>query len=466
MRWLSSVLVLLVLGQGCSDSNVGEASAAECLAPRAECGGVCVNPMTDPSNCSACGQACEPGQYCSEGACSDGCTGSLTACGQSCVNPLGDPEHCGQCDRVCWTGLSCVQGACVVGQGSGGAAGTGGTSSSGGTPNSDPRVRVSNSEFSKCGQRIFMNGVNTPWNNWNDFGGDYDRTFWSNHYRDLHDAGVNSSRVWITCSGEVGIDIAADGTVLGATAAHWADLDSFFAIAEEQQIHVMATLMSFDHFDSGAEARWDAWIASDANIDSFVENYLIPFLERYGQSPYLWSIDLINEPDWVYEESNIPFDRLRAYFARAARAIHQNSEVLVTVGMASPKHSANCSGCEQLISDAELRKSVDDPAVYLDFYSPHYYDWVGEQWGNTLHRSPALTGYPTDKPLMIGEFPARGTAGYTLTEDIKAALAFGWKGTMPWTSNGVDRNGGFAEVSVAATAFRDANPSLVFPACQ
>lgn len=118
------------------------------------------------------------------------------------------------------------------------------------------------------------------------------------------------------------VEIAADGSVLGATDAHWEDLDSFFAIAEERQVYVMATLMSFDHFEDGAEARWKAWIESDQNIDSYLENYLIPFLE------------------------------------------------------------------------------------------PH-----------------------------------------------------GWQGTMPWTSNGVDRNGGFAEVSAAAASFRDARPWLVFPSC-
>lgn len=353
-----------------------------------------------------------------------------------------------------------MQGACVRTDGAGG------TSNTPEMPSSDPRIRVSGTEFRKCGRRIFMNGANTPWNRWNDFGGDYDASWWSEHFRELHEAGVNASRVWITCSGEVGIEIEPDGTVLGATAAHWEHLDDFFAIAEQRQIHVMATLMSFDHFEHGAGAHWRAWIESDANIDSYVENYLLPFLERYGDSPYLWAIDLMNEPDWVHEESRISFDRLRAYFARAARAIHENSEVLVTVGMATPKYNAACNDCTNEIADAELRKAVDDPDVYLDFYSPHYYDWVGELWGNPLYSSPALTGFAVDKPLVLGEHPARGTAGHTLTEDLMAALGYGWQGTMPWTSNGVDANGGFSQVSVAATALRDARPELVFPPCE
>ena len=243
-------------------------------------------------------------------------------------------------------------------------------------------------------------------------------------------------------------------------------LATFSPIGEGGQIYVMPTLMSFDHFEDGAASRWRAWIASDENIDSYVQNYLVPFLERYRDNPYLWSIDLMNEPDWAYERADISFDRLRAYFARAARAIHANSEVLVTVGMAAPKYNAACVGCEPSINDRQLREAVDDPGVYLDFYSPHYYDWVADVWGNSLHNSPAGLNFPVGKPLMFGEHPARGTSGHTLTEDLEAAFAKGWQGTMPWTSNGVDRNGGFAEVSAAAASFRDARPGLVFPVCR
>jgi hypothetical protein len=468
---ISSATLLAALVAGCSGgAGVGDASVSECRTPRLECGRDCVSPISDPAHCGSCGHACEPGQYCSAGVCSEGCTGALTACGFSCVDPVTDAAHCGRCGRSCWPGASCVQGACVVVQGTGGTSGGdgtsgGGASGTGDTPN-DARIRVSGGEFRKCGRRIFMNGANTPWNNWNDFGGNYDESWWSAHYRELREAGLNSSRVWLTCSGEVGIDIDSDGTVHGATPAHWQDLDSLFRIAEQQRIHVLATLMSFDHFRQPFAARWQAWILSDQAIDSYVNNYLIPLLERYRDSPYLWAIDLMNEPDWAYERSNIPLHRLRAYFARAARAIHENSEVLVTIGVAMPKYVGLCSGCEHSFADAELRGAVDDPDAYLDFYSPHYYDWMGELWGNVVYSTPGLSGFPTDKPLLLGEHPARGTSGHTLTEDLKAALAYGWQGTLPWTSNGVDANGGFSEVSSASSAFSDAHPSLVFPACE
>jgi len=450
-----SAVVLMILIQACLDGALPEEppDVPDCAGSTVACGQSCVDLLTDPASCGGCGVTCEADEYCSAGACSGSCAEGALACGRSCVDPLNDSAHCGGCDQPCGSGFQCVEAACLL------------PGSDGEGPSADPRITVFGNEFRKCGRRIVMNGANTPWHAWDDFGGDYDPSWWSNHYLELHEAGVNSSRVWITCSGEVGIDIQPDGAVLGATPAHWEALDSYFAIAGERQIYVMATLMSFDHFEEGAELRWKAWLASDEKIDSYVNNYLVPFLERYRGNPYLWSIDLMNEPDWVHERSSISFDRLRAYFARAARAIHEHSDVLVTVGMASPKYSAACVGCTPEIGDAELRRALDHEEVYLDFYSPHYYDWVGDVWGNTLHQSPAASGFDPDKPAILGEHSARGTADHTLSEDIEAALAQGWQGTMPWTSNGVDRNGGFAEVSTAAAAFQSSHPSLVFPAC-
>jgi hypothetical protein len=52
-----------------------------------------------------------------------------------------------------------------------------------------------------------------------------------------------------------------------------------------------------------------------------------------------------------------------------------------------------------------------------------------------------------------------------LSEDLEAAYLNGWSGLLPWTSNRVDSNGGWEEVSAAASAFT-ADPehaAAVFP---
>ena len=199
---LSSAVVLWLLTQGClEDPGVeGQPESRDCAAPTVDCGLACSDLSTDPTSCGACGNLCTASEYCSAGECVDECTGGTTACDRSCLDLANDEGHCGGCDRPCAAGFLCAEGACTNG-----------------SPSNDLRIRISGAAFNVCGRPIFMNGANTPWNEWDDFGGNYDATWWSSHYADLREVGVNSSRVWITCSGEVGIDIGSDGAVLGAT---------------------------------------------------------------------------------------------------------------------------------------------------------------------------------------------------------------------------------------------------------
>lgn len=332
------------------------------------------------------------------------------------------------------------------------------------------RITVSGTEFRAGTSRVWMNGCNTPWDAWNDFGGSYDHAFWDDHYSKLHAQGVNASRVWITCSGEVGINIDTSGAVSGATDAHWEDLDDFFKVAQSRGIYVMATLMSFDHFKDSYPTyqRWRNFINSDANVDSYINNYVIPFVKRYGDNPALWSIDLVNEPEWATTSEGsgtIEWSRFQSYFAKAAAAIHKNSQVLVTVGMAVIKYNSDAMD-GNMISDAKLQAALPDPAAKLDFYSPHHYPWEIEYFGTPMYESPSsYFGEAQTKPCLIGESPANGSGatGRSLTEDFENALTNGWQGVLPWTSNGVDSNGGFDALVPATDAFRDKHSALVGP---
>ena len=132
------------------------------------------------------------------------------------------------------------------------------------------RITVSGTEF-RVGngtQRIWMNGGNSPWFTWNDFGGKYLGSYWELHFKDLVKAGMNATRVWVSCNGDVGIIIDEDGMVKGATPLFWKHLDHYMETARENRLYVMATLMSFDHFKTGKgyrkTDRWLKWAASPA----------------------------------------------------------------------------------------------------------------------------------------------------------------------------------------------------------
>ncbi|MCL2363120.1 MAG: cellulase (glycosyl hydrolase family 5) [Defluviitaleaceae bacterium] len=338
-------------------------------------------------------------------------------------------------------------------------------------------------------QRIWINGVNTPWNHWNDFvGNNFDYTWWDEHFALLRENGVNATRIWIMCTNNYGrgnrygqgpfLDMDENGMIHGVDESHWRHLDDLFTIAERHGVYIMATFMSFDHFQynewhNADPYRWRRMLQSPEAIASFVTHYTLPFVERFRNNPFLWSIDLMNEPDWVHENveaGQLPWRYLSLFFAMNTAAIRQNSNIHVTVGMAFPKYNSDLSGYEgNKVSDAFMQNLYTNPYAALDFWSPHYYDWVEQWYGHPFTSRPFGTrarggwGLCDSRPALIGETTAQGTEGFTLTEDYMNAFANGWQGVMAWTSNAVDWNGGFEDVFGATRYFYARHPELVFP---
>jgi uncharacterized protein (TIGR02145 family) len=341
------------------------------------------------------------------------------------------------------------------------------------------RISIDGNKFRVYGKEIFINGVNTPWDHWNDFGGNYDPNFWDAEFQKIRQAGGNASRIWITCNGDVGINISETGLVSSATAAHWSNLDNMFALAAKHKVYIMATLISFDHTKNTyvKYQRWRNMLADTANVSSYVNNYVVPFINRYKNNPYLWCIDVCNEIEWMHETAecgNISWNTLQYFVARVATAVHKNSIVPVTLGSAAVKWNSDCAGCEgNFWSDQNLQAQYNSPEAFLDFYSPHFYGWVVRWFGNfAADRTPTSYGI-NDRPSMVGENPARGvykqnTSGQDelvipISEAYIKTYQQGWKGLMVWTSNGVDGNGNLTNCGVGLTAFKNRYPELVSP---
>ncbi len=118
-------------GSACTDGQVCDmgSCAASCSAPLTACDGGCVDTRNDPSNCGACGNACTPEldntvTICLDGtcntllACQDGygdCNRDITAPGSDgCETNLSNSEqNCGACGNRCDPGEACVDGACT-----------------------------------------------------------------------------------------------------------------------------------------------------------------------------------------------------------------------------------------------------------------------------------------------------------------------------------------------------------------
>jgi hypothetical protein len=110
----------------------------------ADCGGVCVDLMSDPVNCGYCGGVCASRYTCHGGLCllaagvfdcpPGGCIAidvaaedpiggadltltcaaqGLTDCGGVCADLTSDVSHCGACFTVCPAATSCRRGVCA-----------------------------------------------------------------------------------------------------------------------------------------------------------------------------------------------------------------------------------------------------------------------------------------------------------------------------------------------------------------
>jgi hypothetical protein len=335
------------------------------------------------------------------------------------------------------------------------------------------RISVDGTTFVRNGSRIYLNGVNTPWDHWNDFGGasgwnDYDSQWWDTEFKKLADAGINSCRVWITCDGANDGFIYANGQIEGMTDAFWRDCDDLLRLARKHRIYLMATMMSFDHTESG-RAHFDIWRSTLSDPDvkqAFIDNFLLPFVQRYRDDPWLYAVDLRNEIEWIHESSHLgalSWEHLQDFVARSAAAIHDSgSPVLVTMGTASVKwNSASFEG--NYWSDTALQGRYDSPSAYLDFYQLHYYDWMHPWFGAPIHdRSPESFGL-TDRPVVVGEMPIHpsqfGGAGTALSvlEAFEFMHRSGYAGHYPWMPNASpdSQNGVFADMEVAARSFAE-----------
>ena len=225
----------------------------------------------------------------------------------------------------------------------------------------------------------------------------------------------------------------------------------------------MLAPISFDHSKPGNTNAnyWKAMYASATNRQTFVDNYIVPLVQKFGSNPYFWSIDVGNELDWVFENHGVDTNNVFDLAARVAIGVHKNSEVLVTLGTgAGPKYLSPNYGTNRY-SNVSLQKL--EAGAYLDFYDDHYYPWMRQYFSSPFDNGPTIWKID-DKPCVIGEYAAKGDSTiYTPAQCLQKAYDLGWLGVMPWTSNGVDGNGSLSNFGSVFKTWSDAHSSLVFP---
>jgi len=114
LRPLFSLILVLGLGLAACDlqQDLGHSSHASCRQGLTGCDNRCVDTLSDPGHCGACGVVCPPDKLCQAGTCVSSCSQPYNACSGACVILYQDDQHCGACPNVCMGTQHCDNGAC------------------------------------------------------------------------------------------------------------------------------------------------------------------------------------------------------------------------------------------------------------------------------------------------------------------------------------------------------------------
>ena len=298
----------------------------------------------------------------------------------------------------------------------------------------------------------FWLGVNLPWL---DYGLDFGANAWqpaggvaSRERRarlgqvcqELEGRGCRVVRWFLIGDGRAGVRFAADGTPVGLDDRFFADLDHAVGTAGRHGLQVMFALVDFLWFRrartvSGVRLGGHARAVSDpARRARLLEDVFAPIFARYAREPAIWGWDLCNEPEWAvrrvhaHPASTIRRRDMTAFLKEAAACAHAHATQTVTVGLASLRGLG-------LVRDAGL-----------DLYQVHWYDTLQS-------RAPLETPVPSlglDRPLLLGEFPTRGSRR-SPGEIVRIARRAGYAGALAWSAMAED---GASDLASAADELR------------
>jgi hypothetical protein len=354
----------------------------------------------------------------------------------------------------------------------------------------DPVVTISGSKFFVGGgaKQIFFNGINTAWQKQADYsldflGRNFDPTWWNTEFQRYNANKINLARVWIHGAGNYSPTTNGGGTVTGASAAFWSDMDALVAKSRDWKIYLMPTFWSFDMTKQSQTSKYNEFrqIINDVNKTTYyINNFLIPFINRYKNEPYVMGYDICNEPEHMWRDAdcgNLPRNNVVRFISMCAAAINQNTVKPVTVGSMwiifnSDRYIGWDPQARNNYSNAQLQAQYNNSNAYLDFYSPHWYQWQSSD--GPFNKSIGYWLDNGDKPALIGETyggdvnanTPNNSGGWNITMANYYKQSYwngyagvcGWKN--PWENDGY---GSFNGVASGTNAFYSVYPTLVYP---
>jgi hypothetical protein len=271
----------------------------------------------------------------------------------------------------------------------------------------------------------FLIGANLPWvhygidfgaNAWRPDGGvgqPEERAQLELVFAELAASGVHYVRWFLFCDGRAGIRFSSAGRPLGLDDFVFRDVDAALEIAGRHGIRTMFVLLDFLWCDPASTTRGvqmggRAHVLVDAGKrEALLDLALRPLLERYGEEPAVLAWEIINEPEWI---KTVDAVELHAWLSESVALIHSATSHPATIGSAGARWRDRYRGLD------------------LDFYQVHWYDGLKHQ--PSLETAVSELGF--DRPVLLGEFPTRGSKR-TPDDIVSAARAAGYSGAFYWS---------------------------------
>jgi hypothetical protein len=311
------------------------------------------------------------------------------------------------------------------------------------------------------GQRGFVAGVNYPWKTGQDFGsgawghsGVSQPTTYQEVDADFATMAAQGVRVvkWrVFSDGRYSPEFDQNGTATGLDQDFFPDLDAALEIAARHDVYLVLTLFvsglwTADCQTNGVQMGGRATSMLDpAKRRALVDKAVVPMLRHLRGSDRVIGFEIIAEPEWGITELNtdsdgrvkIPLTAVRSLVGDVVTAIHRESRALATV------ESNRASNMRQWTG------------LGLDYYSFSWYDWL-EPYEPL---ASAATNLRLDRPVVLGEFPAGGSAYYTLPSVLDIMRTDGYAGAFAWSYWSGDGFGAWRDVGPTfANWVRDGRP--------
>jgi hypothetical protein len=298
-----------------------------------------------------------------------------------------------------------------------------------------------------------IRGINYPWTVFDgraNYGCDFGRNMWGSHsgvtanldavradFAALSAARIEVARWFVFTDGRSGIQWNDRGEIAGLDPLFFSDVEAALEIAAENGVRLCLVLLDYLWFENPLRR---SSVLDDRGGSPVVERVLDPFLDRFGGSPAIHSIDLINEPDWIVTELGTdprraawPLERLREFAGLMSKRVRLRSQAMVTIGggRVSPV------------------KEWNEPIYDLDFIQVHSYPDVRYPSRDATVFGRTAADFGVSKPLLIGEFPSNPRVhpadhlppAYFMDDYFALARDGGYMGAWPWSFKGTDAFG-------------------------